>query len=108
MKATFPSPRPRWNRGWPVRLATVAIVWASSATGAGALEPVATTEIVAIEGTEVVLGTGYLAGLNVASLVTLLREGEPIIPPLTGEVLGVPQAGRHGPHLRGQRTPLTR
>jgi hypothetical protein len=74
MKATFPSPRPRWNRGWPVRLATVAVVWASSATGAGALEPVTTTEIVAIEGTEVVLGAGHLAGLNVASLVTLLRE----------------------------------
>ena len=91
MKANFPSPRPRWNRNWPARLAAVAVVWASSATGAGALERVATTEIVAIEGTEVVLGAGHLAGLNVASLVTLLREGEPIIHPLTGEVLGVPQ-----------------
>jgi hypothetical protein len=91
MKAIYPSPHPRWHCSWPAWLATVAILWASSATSAGALQPMATTEIVAVEGTEIVLGAGRLAGLNVASQVTLLRESDPIIHPLTGEVLGVPQ-----------------
>ncbi|SVC46087.1 uncharacterized protein METZ01_LOCUS298941, partial [marine metagenome] len=53
MKATFPSRSPRWNHSWPARLAVVAIVWASSATGAGTLEQVATTEIVAVEGSDI-------------------------------------------------------
>lgn len=91
MKATFPSRSPRWNHSWSARLAVVAIVWASSVPGAGALEQVAMTEIVAVEGSDIVLGAGHLAGLNVAMQVTLLREGDPIIHPLTGEVLGVPQ-----------------
>ncbi|MDA0338090.1 MAG: hypothetical protein O2782_23210 [bacterium] len=91
MKATLPSPRPRWDSSWPVRLALVTILWANSATSAGALEPMASTEVIAVEGTEVVLGAGRLSGLAVASQVTLLRESEPIIHPLTGEVLGVPQ-----------------
>ena len=91
MKATFLSPRPRWDCSWPVWLATVAILWASSAITACALEPMATTEVVAVEGNEVVLGDGRLSGLDIASQITLLRDGEPIIHPLTGEVLGVPQ-----------------
>ncbi|HJP33493.1 MAG TPA: hypothetical protein QGF95_23330 [Candidatus Latescibacteria bacterium] len=91
MNPTLPSPRRRWDRSWPLWLAVVTIAWAGSALDAGALERMAMTEIVAVEGTEVVLGAGRLAGLNVASQVTLLRESEPIIHPLTGEVLGVPQ-----------------
>jgi hypothetical protein len=91
MKAFFPSPRPRWDCSWPLWLVAVAIVWANFASSAGAIEPMATTEVVAVEGAEVVLGAGKLAGLAMASQVTLLRESEPIIHPLTGEVLGVPQ-----------------
>lgn len=89
MTATLPSPRHRRLRHWPLGLLVGFVVCASSM--AGALEKVATTQIVAVEGTDVVLGAGRLAGLAEASMVTLLREAEPIIHPLTGEVLGVPQ-----------------
>lgn len=67
------------------------VVCATSAPDPMAPTTMATTEVVAVEGTEVVLGAGSLAGLIVSSQVTLLRESEPIIHPLTGEVLGVPQ-----------------
>ena len=89
MKAISSSPHSRWQHVRPLGLVLAVIVWASSASGAGG--NMATTEIVAVEGTEVVLGAGSLAGLSVTSQVTLLRESEPIIHPLTGEVLGVPQ-----------------
>ena len=39
----------------------------------------------------VVLGAGRTDGLEVGAEVTLLRQGEPIVHPLTDEVLGVPQ-----------------
>lgn len=50
-----------------------------------------TARVVAVEGPVVVLGAGRLDGLAEASQVTLLRDGEPIVHPLTGEVLGTPQ-----------------
>ena len=37
------------------------------------------------------MNAGKKEGLDVGVNVTLLREGEPIIHPMTGEVLGVPQ-----------------
>jgi hypothetical protein len=90
---TLPFPRhtdrPRRRRRFGGWFAVAAWLW--SVSGAGALETLATTRIVAVEGSEVVLGAGRSAGLAVTSEVTLLREAEPIIHPLTGEVLGVPQ-----------------
>ena len=71
-----------WCRYW--------IVLLSLAGGAAAGE-VATTVVVRVEGTQVVLGAGRLDGLVRGAEVTLLREGDPIIHPLTGEELGVPQ-----------------
>ncbi len=61
MKATFPSPRRRLDSSWPIRLAFVTILWANTDTSAGALEPMAATEVIAVEGTEVVLGAGRLS-----------------------------------------------
>ena len=49
------------------------------------------TRVVGVEGTEVALDAGMEAGLGKGAMVTLLREGEPIVHPLTGAVLGVPQ-----------------
>ena len=40
---------------------------------------------------EVVLDAGRLDGLREGARVTLLREGEAIVHPLTGEILGIPQ-----------------
>ena len=51
----------------------------------------AITTVVEIEGTDVVLGAGRSDGLGPGAQVVLLREGDPIVHPLTGEVLGIPQ-----------------
>ncbi|MEE2659348.1 MAG: hypothetical protein VX733_12640 [Candidatus Latescibacterota bacterium] len=48
------------------------------------------THVMRVEGAEVVIAAGRMDGLAMASTVSLLREGEPIAHPLTGEVLGVP------------------
>ncbi len=51
----------------------------------------AMARVVSVEGTEVTLDAGMKAGLGNGAMVTLLREGEPIVHPLTGAVLGMPQ-----------------
>lgn len=51
----------------------------------------ATTMVLSVDGAEVVLAAGRLDGLGAGARVTLLREGEPIIHPLSGEVLGIPE-----------------
>ena len=51
----------------------------------------ATTRVLEVHGEDVVLAAGALAGVALASDVTLLRDGEPIIHPLSGKVLGTPQ-----------------
>ena len=51
----------------------------------------AMTRVVAVEGDAVTLEAGTEAGLGKGAVVTLLREGEPIVHPLTGAVLGMPQ-----------------
>ncbi|MFH1568599.1 MAG: hypothetical protein ABIL09_11435 [Gemmatimonadota bacterium] len=65
------------------------------ATGPGEAEvagpALGTTRVVAVEGESVVLGAGRQDGLAESSEVTLLREGESIVHPITGEVLGTPQ-----------------
>ena len=58
---------------------------------AGGHEEIAMTRVVGIDGDDVIIGAGERAGLAVASDVTLLREGEPIIHPISGQVLGTPQ-----------------
>ena len=57
----------------------------------GAAVEMATTRVLEVEGEDVVLAAGALAGVALASDVTLLRDGEPIIHPLSGKVLGTPQ-----------------
>lgn len=53
---------------------------------------VALTRIVEIVDPDVViLGAGRLDGLTDSARVMLLREGDPIVHPLTGQVLGTPQ-----------------
>jgi len=47
--------------------------------------------VLEVDGDVVVLGAGRMDGLGAESAVTLLREGEPIVHPLTGELLGTPQ-----------------
>ena len=51
----------------------------------------AMTRVVGVEGNEVSLEAGTNKGLGKGAMVTLLREGEPIVHPLTGAVLGMPQ-----------------
>lgn len=51
----------------------------------------AVAKVSIVEGAEVVIDAGHADGLTVTAKVTLLREGEPIIHPLTGEILGMPQ-----------------
>ena len=71
-----------WSRIW--------IVLLSLAAGPAAAE-MATTVIIGVEGSEVVLGAGLSDGLSTGAEVTLLRQGDPIVHPLTGEILGIPQ-----------------
>ena len=52
---------------------------------------VGTTRVIRVEDSEVVLGAGLSNGLGIGAQVTLLRQGDPIVHPLTGEILGVPQ-----------------
>lgn len=47
--------------------------------------------VLEVDGDVVILGAGRMDGLGTESQVTLLREGESIVHPLTGEVLGTPQ-----------------
>ena len=47
--------------------------------------------VLEVDGDVVILGAGRMDGLGTESEVSLLREGEPIVHPLTGEVLGTPQ-----------------
>jgi len=47
--------------------------------------------VLEVDGEVVILGAGRMDGLGTESAVTLLREAEPIVHPLTGEVLGTPQ-----------------
>ena len=51
----------------------------------------AIAKVTVVEGAEVIIDAGHEDGLTVTAKVTLLREGEPIVHPLTGEVLGMPQ-----------------
>lgn len=66
-----------------------------AAVGLAAAGEMETARVVALEeeaGTaSVVLNVGERDGLSLDAEVTLLREAEPIVHPLTGEVLGVPQ-----------------
>jgi hypothetical protein len=48
------------------------------------------TTVVAVSGQEVTLGAGSRSGMVMAAEVTLLRQGQPIVHPLTGQILGVP------------------
>ena len=57
----------------------------------GAAADPAITMVLSVDGSEVVLAAGRLDGLGAGARVTLLREGEPIVHPLTGEVLGIPE-----------------
>jgi len=75
--------------GWLAILAIAAAFGGGRAEAAG--PALSTARVVAVEGPVVVLGAGRLDGLTEASQVTLLRDGEPIVHPLTGEVLGTPQ-----------------
>lgn len=56
-----------------------------------ALASTAVAKVTVVEGAEVVIDAGQEDGLTVTAKVTLLREGEPIIHPLTGDILGMPQ-----------------
>ena len=56
-----------------------------------AAAPKAMTTVLAVAGPEVTLGAGSRNGVILETEVTLLREGEPIVHPLTGHVLGIPQ-----------------
>ena len=51
----------------------------------------AIAKVTVVDGAEVIIDAGQQDGLTVTAKVTLLREGEPIVHPLTGEVLGMPQ-----------------
>ena len=84
---------PRSRRiAWAGSVARLLAALAIAAVAAEAAGPVlSTARVVAVEGPVVVLGAGRLNGLTEASQVTLLRDGEPIVHPLTGEVLGTPQ-----------------
>jgi|APSaa5957512622_1039677.scaffolds.fasta_scaffold09346_4 hypothetical protein len=66
-----------------------------AAAGLAAAGEMGTARVVALEEEEgaasVVLNAGERDGLSLDAEVTLLREAEPIVHPLTGEVLGVPQ-----------------
>ena len=77
------------GRYWIVGLAWLVAV------GAGADQEVATARVVGLEEADdeliVVLNAGQSHGLTADTEVTLLRQAEPIVHPLTGEVLGVPQ-----------------
>ena len=53
--------------------------------------PKAMTTVLDVAGPEVTLGAGSRNGMILATEVTLLRQGEPIVHPLTGQVLGIPQ-----------------
>ena len=73
----------------------VATLWLSSlALGFLPAETSASTAIAkvsAVDGAEVIIDAGRADGLTETAKVTLLREGDPIAHPLTGEVLGIPQ-----------------
>lgn len=51
----------------------------------------AIAKVSAVDGAEVIIDAGRADGLTETAKVTLLREGDPIAHPLTGEVLGIPQ-----------------
>ena len=51
----------------------------------------AMTTVVNVAGPEITLGAGSRDGMAMAAEVTLLRQGEPIVHPLTGQILGIPQ-----------------
>ena len=83
----------RWWSGlravaWSLAIASVVSV--PPAQSDGHVEMVM-TKVVGMDGEDVILGAGSGAGLAVASDVTLLREGEPIVHPISGQVLGTPQ-----------------
>jgi len=82
--------RPGSAARWLAALAIVALAVGGSAAE-GARPALSTARVVAVEGPVVVLGAGRLDGLTETSQVTLLRDGEPIVHPLSGEVLGTPQ-----------------
>jgi len=69
-------------------------VWLAAA-GLAAAGELGTARVVALEeeggAASVVLNMGERDGLSLDAEITLLREAEPIVHPLTGEVLGVPQ-----------------
>jgi len=73
----------------------IAIIACLSLLPSLAAAEIAVTMVIRVErdeaATGVILGAGRMGGLEVGAQVTLLRTGEPIIHPLTQEVLGVPQ-----------------
>ena len=73
-----------WGHWLAVVLLVGGTVWVRAAE-------VTTTEVVGIDGEQVEFGIGRLDGLKRDARVTLLRPGEPIVHPLTGQVLGIPQ-----------------
>ena len=69
---------------------SIALV-ALSLTGARAERALSRVIEVSSGGEEVVLDAGRVEGLRQGSKVMLLREGEAIVHPLSGEILGIPQ-----------------
>ncbi|MBM3278608.1 MAG: hypothetical protein FJY95_11100 [Candidatus Handelsmanbacteria bacterium] len=63
-------------------------LWCLAGTGSAGAEM---ARVIQVEGSEVVLDSGRREGLGLDAQVGLLREGNPIVHPLTGQVLGQPQ-----------------
>ena len=65
--------------------------WSESGLPSDGAAVVLTRVVEIAEPDVVILGAGRLDGLTDSARVMLLREGDPIVHPLTGEVLGIPQ-----------------
>ncbi len=78
-----------FKRYWIVVIANLSLLPGS------VVAELASTMVIRVErdeaATGVILGAGRMDGLEVGDQVTLLRQGAPIVHPLTEEVLGVPQ-----------------
>lgn len=75
-------------------LCVLTISYPQSALADSHVDPhgeMAMTKVVGMDGDDVILGAGHMAGIAVASDATLLRRGEPIIHPISGQILGTPQ-----------------
>ena len=70
----------------------VPAVWSQQQVASQREGMMAITRVVEVPAADVVvLGAGRLDGLAADAQVMLLREADPIVHPLTGEVLGTPQ-----------------